>query len=165
MNSFIESLNLWGARFLEFAVPMLWQSSLLIALIFVLDFVLRRKARAAIRYALWLAVLLKLLLPPTLALPTGAAWWLRSHKAEASAPRHILMVSYPERPVDADPQPAITIPTPPPPRPKLSASAWMLLASAAGSIFLLAWLLARWHQIARQIRQSSPAPSQIIELF
>ena len=31
MNSFIENLNQWGGRFLSFAWPMLWQSSLLIA--------------------------------------------------------------------------------------------------------------------------------------
>ena len=53
MNSLIESLNLWGARFLDFAAPMLWQSGLLIAVVFALDFLLRRKIRAAVRYSLW----------------------------------------------------------------------------------------------------------------
>jgi beta-lactamase regulating signal transducer with metallopeptidase domain len=165
MNSIIESLNLWGARFLEFAIPILWQSTLLIVLIFVLDFALRRKVRAAVRYALWFVVLLKLLLPPTLALPTGAAWWLLSNKAQAPVvPRKILSVSYPE-PADYVPQPATTVSLPPPPPPQLSAAAWMLLTSTAGSIFLLTWLLARWRQIALQIRASSAAPSQIVALF
>lgn len=164
MNSFIESLNLWGARFLEFAVPILFQSSLLIALIFILDFALRRRIRAAIRYALWFVVLLKLLLPPTLAFPTSAAWWLRTNKPEAPAPRRILTVSYSE-PSDYVPEPAITIPAPPPPRPQLSSAAWMLLTSAVGTIFLLTWLIARWRQITSQIRQSSPAPLEISELF
>lgn len=164
MNSFIESLNLWAARFLEFAVPMIWQSSLLIALIFLLDFALRRKVRAAIRYALWFVVLLKLLLPPTLALPTGAAWWLRTHQTRAPTPTRILTVTYPEQANDF-PQPVIAIPAPAPPPPRLSAAGWMLLASAAGSIFLLAWLLARWRQITWQVRQASPAPPEIVELF
>ena len=69
MTTFIETLNLWGDYFLKFAWPVLWQSSLLIAIIFVLEFALRRKIRTAIRYALWLMVLVKLLLPPSLALP------------------------------------------------------------------------------------------------
>ena len=64
MTTFIETLNHSGDQFLKFAWPMLWQSSLLIAIIFVLEFALRRKIRAAIRYALWLVVLVKLLLPP-----------------------------------------------------------------------------------------------------
>jgi hypothetical protein len=72
----IESVNRLGENFLSFAWPMLWQSSLLIAVIFALDVVSARKVRPAIRHALWMIVLLKLLLPPTLALPTGAAWWL-----------------------------------------------------------------------------------------
>src|SRR5579864_7466546 len=127
MNSFIESLNLWGARFLDFALPMLWQSSLLIALIFVIDLALRRKVRAAVRYALWFVVLLKWLLPPTLALPTGAAWWLRSGKANAPVPKRILTLSYPQ-PAEDIPQPAtISTPAPPPPAPRLSAPALMLL--------------------------------------
>jgi hypothetical protein len=76
MNSFIETLNQWGGNFLRFAWPMLWQSSLLIAVLFVFDFLFRRKLRASIRYALWLVVLVKLCVPPTLALPTSPAWWL-----------------------------------------------------------------------------------------
>ena len=76
MNPLIETLNRWGENALHFAWPMLWQSSLLIAVLFAFDFALRRHVRAAIRYALWLVVLVKLLLPPSLALPTGVAWWL-----------------------------------------------------------------------------------------
>ncbi|HEX3890540.1 MAG TPA: hypothetical protein VHX90_06785, partial [Verrucomicrobiae bacterium] len=66
MNPLIETLNLLGQQFLNFAWPMLWQSSLLITIIFILDFLLRRKIRASIRYALWLIVLVKLILPPSL---------------------------------------------------------------------------------------------------
>ncbi len=77
----IESLNDWGGRFLEIALPMLWQSSLLIAAVLAFDLLFRRKIRAAVRYSLWLVVFVKLLLPPTLALPSSAAWWLRQHPA------------------------------------------------------------------------------------
>src|SRR5215469_9362449 len=71
-----DTLNHFGAQFLSFAWPMLWQSSLLIAVVFAVDHIFARKLRASVRHALWLAVLIKLLLPPTLALPTSAAWWL-----------------------------------------------------------------------------------------
>src|SRR5438874_5906187 len=84
MNTVIEHLNRWGAHALGFAWPMLWQSSLLIASLFVLDIVLRRKMRAAVRYALWLVVGVKLLLPPSFALPSGLGWWVR-HAAPVQA--------------------------------------------------------------------------------
>ena len=63
MNSLLGTLNVWGDHALRFAWPMLWQSSLLIGLVFALDWLLRRKVRPALRYALWLVVLVKLLLP------------------------------------------------------------------------------------------------------
>src|SRR5579859_1202837 len=88
MNQTIETINNWGARFLEFAWPMLWQSSLLILIVFVLNWALARKLRASIRHALWLVVLVKLLLPPTLALPTGIAWWLTPAKHETPLPNY-----------------------------------------------------------------------------
>ena len=77
MSSLIESLNLWGERFVQFAWPILWQSSLLIVAMFAIDFASRQKLRASVRYALWLVVMVKLLLPPTLAAPTSVAWWVR----------------------------------------------------------------------------------------
>src|SRR5208282_3819015 len=86
MNSIIENLNQWGGDFASFAWPMLWQSSLLIVTLFAVDFLFRRKLRASIRYALWLVVLAKLCLPPALALPTGAAWWLFPSKAAGQTP-------------------------------------------------------------------------------
>src|SRR5262245_17622304 len=94
---------------------MFWQSSLLIALIYVLDLALRRKVRAAVRYALWLIVLVKLVLPPSLALPTSLAWWVRQPEpapvaavvpAPAPVPRHVVLshVENPE-PLSTAPQP------------------------------------------------------------
>src|SRR6266480_357367 len=86
MNSLIETLNHWGGRIPGFAWPMLWQSSVLIAALFVFDLAARRKVRASVRYALWLVVLVKLLLPPTLALPTSLAWWVRPAAPPPKAP-------------------------------------------------------------------------------
>src|SRR5437667_376879 len=43
MISLVQTLNHWGGQALTFAWPMLWQSSVLIAVLFVLDLALRAK--------------------------------------------------------------------------------------------------------------------------
>ena len=47
---------------------MFLQSAILIALLFALDLALRKRVRATIRYAVWILALVKLALPPSLAL-------------------------------------------------------------------------------------------------
>ena len=76
MSAIVESLNFAGLWFVKFALPMLIQSSLLIVVILLLDRVVRKKVRAVVRYALWMLVLLKLVLPVTLAAPTGIGYWI-----------------------------------------------------------------------------------------
>jgi beta-lactamase regulating signal transducer with metallopeptidase domain len=151
MSSSIETLNHWGDQVLNFAWPMFWQSSLLIALVFALDLLLARKIRAAVRYALWLAVLVKLLLPPALALPTGAAWWLFPvHQTPvASAPKYT--VTYDQAPMEMEVLPA-TIPRKL--APTLNQCGWMLLTSVAASAGFLAWLGVRWKQVGRLVREA-----------
>ncbi len=149
-----EMLNRWGEDFLNFAWPMLWQSSLLIGVIFILDLALRRKVRAAIRHALWLVVLVKLLLPPTLALPTSPSWWVHtSAPPPAKAPPVSFTVTYGEQVMPdfpTDPAPII-----PPKPPSLKLAAWTFLLSGIVSAGLLAWLLVRWRGIVRKVRTAS----------
>src|ERR1035437_2402746 len=154
MTSFIETLNHWGNHFLNFAWPMLWQSSLLIAIIFVLDFALRRKIRAAIRYTLWLVLLLKLVLPPALALPTSAAWWLRtSPLPNAKPPATSYIVTYGNQAVPSLP---LTLPPVSANRPSpLSFAGWTLIISSLVGFGLFAWVLFRWRQVVRKIRRAS----------
>ena len=45
------------------------------------------------------------------------------------------------------------------------AAAWTLLGSGAVSLGLLAWMLVRWRQVARDIRQAAPAPEPLNELL
>jgi beta-lactamase regulating signal transducer with metallopeptidase domain/DNA gyrase inhibitor GyrI len=56
----------WG-----WMAPMLWQASLLIVLIGLIDRAVRGWAWPQFRYALWLLVLVKLLVPPTWSSPVG----------------------------------------------------------------------------------------------
>jgi bla regulator protein BlaR1 len=165
MNALIEFLNLWGARFLHFALPILWQSSLLIAVVFAVDFLLRRKIRPAVRYTLWLVVFIKLLIPPTLALPTSAAWWLRTRKTQVITPHmRTMTVSYSE-PAEA------FVPTPRPvvpfarPRAKLSREAWIVLVSVLVSVLLAVWSVFRWRQIVRSVRKTTAATGEIQEML
>lgn len=147
MNSNIETLNEWGGRFLEFAWPMLWQSSLLIAFVFALDLLLARKIRAAVRYALWLMVLVKLLLPPTLALPTGAAWWLCRPNPQAPAIKSYTVTynTAAQPPGVSQSVPLIA------PKPALNWAGETLLASVTVSAGLLMWLAFRWWQVTRRV--------------
>ena len=165
MNPPIETLNRFGENALQFAWPMFWQSSVLIAVLFAIDFALRRRVRAAVRYALWLVLLVKLLLPPSLALPTSAAWWLFPAVTTPARP-HVtkFVVNYgadtaPSLPLQ--PIPAFT----PPPRPPMSAVAWIILAWSAISVCLLVWLAARWRQVICDVKRATPAPAWLNELF
>ena len=75
MNSVITTLNSVAKSFVDSALVMLIQSSLLIIVLLILDLVLRRKVRAVFRYCIWMLVLVKLVLPTTLSFPTGFGYW------------------------------------------------------------------------------------------
>jgi beta-lactamase regulating signal transducer with metallopeptidase domain len=149
----IETLNDWGERFLGFAWPMLWQSSLLIAVIFALDFLMARKIRPAIRHALWIIVLVKLLLPPTLALPTGAAWWLWPAKPALAPVFKNTTVSFGTTIPYAAP-PTVAMAEPPA---RLDNSGWAMLAAGAMSAGLLCWLVFKWLRVGRNARKAGTA--------
>ncbi|MGD1042196.1 MAG: M56 family metallopeptidase [Sedimentisphaerales bacterium] len=71
MDIVIEQINSVGKAFVNFAWPMLWQASALIAILLAADWLLRRKVRAVFRYWLWMLVLAKLFLPTTLSSPVS----------------------------------------------------------------------------------------------
>lgn len=166
MNALITNLNSWGERFLNLAGPMLWQSSLLILVLFTLDVALRRKVRPSVRYALWLVLLVKLLLPPTLALPSSVAWWIRPSPSPQPLARQFV-VTYPNGEVG---QPslklyeAFTGGALQSPRAKLSPRGWLLVGSGLVSVGLLTWMLRRWWQVARMVRRAAPATEALANL-
>src|SRR5438093_32843 len=126
MNSFVHALNHLGAHLTGFAFSMLVQSSLLIIALFLLDLVLRKRVRAVVRYPLWILVLVKLVLPPSLAAPTGLAYWLPERKIVKTSPivTPPVAVHYSETGIV---EPLVLHPLPPP-RPRLEAAAKFLLA-------------------------------------
>ncbi|MHC4364949.1 MAG: M56 family metallopeptidase, partial [Planctomycetota bacterium] len=71
MNAMLEQINSAGKVFVEFAWPMLAQSGVLIVILLLADFALRKKVRAVFRYWLWMLVLVKLILPTSLSSPVS----------------------------------------------------------------------------------------------
>ncbi len=67
----VEPLNAIARLWWDWSVAMFWQVGLLILLIAAIDRLIRRWAWPQLRYALWSLILVKLLLPPSLSLPSG----------------------------------------------------------------------------------------------
>ena len=76
LNTVISGLNSMGFWFVDHALAMFVQSSILIGLLLVFDLFLRRRMRAVFRYFIWLLVLIKLVLPSSLTSPAsiGGLW-------------------------------------------------------------------------------------------
>jgi len=75
INTCITGLNNIGQGFWDYAAGIFIQASVLIVLLLIIDFLLRKRVRAVFRYCLWMLVFVKLILPPTLSLPTGIGYW------------------------------------------------------------------------------------------
>jgi beta-lactamase regulating signal transducer with metallopeptidase domain len=84
MDAIFEQINSTGKAFINYAMPMLIQSSVLIIIFLVLDFLLRNRIRTVFRYWIWMIVLVKLMLPPTLSLPTSPSYWFGDKISHAS---------------------------------------------------------------------------------
>ncbi|MHC4604504.1 MAG: M56 family metallopeptidase [Planctomycetota bacterium] len=76
INTCITGLNNIGQGFWNYAVDIFIQSSVLIILLLIIDFVLRKRGRAIFRYCLWMLVFIKLIMPASFTLPTGIGYWM-----------------------------------------------------------------------------------------
>jgi beta-lactamase regulating signal transducer with metallopeptidase domain/Tol biopolymer transport system component len=76
INDCLSGLNHLGKGFCVYAVGAFLQSAVLVIVLFAIDLLLRKRVRAVFRYCIWLLVLVKLILPPTLSLPTGIGYWV-----------------------------------------------------------------------------------------
>lgn len=77
MNTVMTWLNSTGPLFCRHAFWMLLQTGILFGILWTIDRLLRRRVKASFRYALWLLILIKLLLPADLTLPSGIGYWFR----------------------------------------------------------------------------------------
>jgi len=76
INTYITGLNNIGQGFWNYAAGIFIQASVLIVLLLIVDFMLRKRVRAVFRYCLWMLLFVKLVLPASFTLPTGIGYWL-----------------------------------------------------------------------------------------
>jgi len=95
LNSVIVLLNHWGRMLCDYGGRILVQSSILVGLLLLLDLCLRKRVCARFRYGIWLLVLVKLVLPPSLALPTGVNYWLGRYLPATSSSPVVSPVPFP----------------------------------------------------------------------
>ncbi|MHC4751090.1 MAG: hypothetical protein ACYTFW_14625, partial [Planctomycetota bacterium] len=76
INTCITALNSIGQGFWDYAAGAFIQASVLIVLLLIIDFMLRKRVRAVFRYCLWMLLFVKLVLPASFTLPTGIGYWL-----------------------------------------------------------------------------------------
>ena len=162
MNA-ITTLNHLAGRVADFAWAIWLQSSVLIVALFVVDLVLRNRLRAVVRYALWMLVLLKLVLPPSFAAPTGLAYWLprkRTIEAPLPATPRVLLRYQHQQSSEIPSLPAV-----PPSRPKLQLGFWLVLGWLAMASGLSAWAARRSRLIAESTRRAVPAPESPTQIL
>ncbi|HVY69914.1 MAG TPA: M56 family metallopeptidase [Verrucomicrobiae bacterium] len=163
MNAWIDWLNSESAALARLAWPMLWQSSVLIAGLLLLDRWLRPRISAMARYALLLLIPLKLLLPPTLALPTSPYYWLGRAVAPMPEAQVIPATTGINQTLPRAAASAISLR--PAPKPKPSATALLALVWAAGVVALLSTLVRRARQVSQLIRNGAVAGPELETLL
>ena len=156
MNSFLNE----ASRHLQpHVLAAVVQGSLFAALIGIVDFGLGKRIRPEMRHALWMLVILKFLLPPTLTLPTSAAYWI-SHWSQGRvvAPRTPTPIPMGSALPLTDRGPRVRA-TPstsesPTPAPSLDAGAILGLVWIGGSVVLVGLMLRRHREIRRLVSES-----------
>jgi beta-lactamase regulating signal transducer with metallopeptidase domain len=82
-----EQINSIAQMWWGWMWPMFWQVGVLVGLVWVIDLIIRQRVWPQVRYALWLLVLLKLVLPPSLAVSTSVTSALQPLAREAMRDR------------------------------------------------------------------------------
>ena len=72
----INFLNTAGEHWFDWQFAMLWQTAVLIGIIWIVDLAIRKWAHPQVRYALWMLVLVKLLIPPTWTSPASVTSYI-----------------------------------------------------------------------------------------
>ncbi len=185
INDLLIVLNNIGSGFCNHAVSMFAQSGVLIILLLIIDFMLRKKVRAVFRYCVWMLVFIKLILPPTLSLPTGIGYWCGS----TLSPKRIISKSIDDIYVaestkpDVSEAPAISI-KPSQARPfqttpetiapvgsvvtgqhSISWQAIVFLIWLVGVLVFSVLLIQRLFFVLGLIAQSEPAQSRLLEML
>ena len=96
MTPLTETFNSWSRIFCHHACWMLIQTGVLVTVLWLLDMVLRKRVKASIRYCIWLLVLVKLVLPVDLSLPSGIGYWLHFKSPQSPSVAETVTSELPE---------------------------------------------------------------------
>ena len=174
LDSAVILLNQWGQVFCDHAGRMLVQAGILVGLLLIADWCLRVRVCARFRYGLWLLVLLKLVLPPSLALPTGVTYWLGDHLHAVSAafgpPAPVVSVPPPGYvepfgDIVATPGGAAQVAVASGHALSLQLPGLVLLGWVAGVVLLSALVLWRVASVRRSLHRSHPAGRHMVALL
>jgi beta-lactamase regulating signal transducer with metallopeptidase domain len=185
VDSGINLLNNMGQAFCAHAGSAFVQSSVLIVVLLALDLLLRKRVRAVVRYSIWMLVFVKLLLPPTLSLPTGMGYyWPRSTAVHQKMMAEETISTAPATLVRSQPIPrtapsedvievsdAVTGPVsaalPPTSlasvRPAVAWQAAVFLGWLTGVVLLGICVARRVRYVGKLVRASTPAPNSLQE--
>jgi beta-lactamase regulating signal transducer with metallopeptidase domain len=161
-SSFVSWFNDAGASATAVAVSMSVQLAILVGVLSGLDWLIRHRARAALRHGLWMLVVIKLLLPVDLLSPTAIAYWaapwlvtpaVRVPRVAAGSATVVSEVSHVVGPVG--------LKTATPANPKLQLAGGLLLVWVVGCGAWAIWVLVRSREVARQVRDSDEAPEAL----
>jgi beta-lactamase regulating signal transducer with metallopeptidase domain len=165
----IQSLNRFAEGWWQWQAGMLVQVVLLVAFAVVVDAGIRRWAWPRLRHALWLLVLVKLFLPPSLTSPVSLIGRFEKQPEpysaavpdpQAEAEVASLVTAPPSapavQPTDAvrAPTAVLVVPAPLPARIAISWKACLLGLWALGAVVLSAWLGARLRRFRRELAVS-----------
>ena len=161
-SSFVLWFNDAGTSSTAVAVSMSAQLAILVGVLSGLDWLIRHRARAALRHGLWMLVVIKLLLPVDLLSPTAIAYWaapwlvtpaVRVPRVAAGSATVVSEVSHVVGPVG--------LKTAMPAHPKLQLAGGLLLVWVVGCGAWAIWVLVRSREVARQVRDSDEAPEAL----
>lgn len=173
INTCITGLNNIGQGFWDYAVSIFVQSSVLIVLLLIIDFVLRKRVRAVFRYCVWMLVFVKLILPTSFALPTGIGYWLAdywptetsvSEQKPTPAVEQAVPAAVPEQRQVVTLEPAVINETVPA-EVKLEPICWqglVFLGWLAGVLVFSALLIQRAWFVKALVAQSKPAKGRLL---
>jgi beta-lactamase regulating signal transducer with metallopeptidase domain len=175
----VATVNETGRAFYDCAAGMFVQVAVLVAVLLCVDGFLRKRIRATLRYWIWMLVFVKLLLPPSLCVPTGIGYWFGRGEAlpAPSVVPQIVEVAKPPAPTSvglpiATPvvRSAESVPTVVKPRESIAESrvslTWQggaLLLWIAGVLVFAALVVQRWRFVKELVARSEPAAEDQID--
>lgn len=180
----INTLNQIADGWFSWQVSVLWQVAVLIAIVFVIDLIIKKWAWPQVRYALWLLVVVKLILPPTLTSPASITSEIPAI-AENAVNIEFQKPEVEERPITAllTEQPVLLPETLPNHEPSyeitaieaepiesitLSWKTWLLITWLGGILVLSSWLYLRLRSLRLENTNQKVAkklPERFDEIF